>query len=209
MIHLPEWLAQQEQFLTPLFETAEDGLSVNTHLRGKEKNRLTLTRHPSFDAAMIGMVTAGLEEEDWQGFLYVMHTGEGNDLTPRYIGKAEKKGVTNPVSANLIRIASSPDKFGRWGYNKAYHVGELSHAVLGEAFRPGRAPGKYHRWAAALFETLEPPKLRVPVSMSLIPWRDGMRGPSGLIGSLAAVEYELIALAAAAYPEELLNVQGR
>lgn len=74
---------------------------------------------------------------------------------------------------------------------------------------PGRAPGKYHRWAAALFETLEPPTLRVPVSMSLLPWRDGGRGPSGLIGGLAAVEYELIALAAVAYPEKLLNVQGR
>ncbi|GGR61329.1 hypothetical protein GCM10008959_24140 [Deinococcus seoulensis] len=81
--------------------------------------------------------------------------------------------------------------------------------MLGEAFKPGRAPGKYHRWAAALFETLEPPKLQMPVSMSLIPWRDGLRGPSGMIGSLAAVEYELIALAAAAYPEALLNVQGR
>lgn len=209
MIHLLEWLAQQERYVTPLFDTAEDGLTVNTHLRGKEKTRLTLTRHPSFDAAMIEMVTAGLEEEDWQGFLYVLHTGAGDTMTPRYIGKAEKKGVKNPISANLVGIASNLSKFGRWGYNKAYHVGELSHAVIGTDFMPGSASGKYHRWAAALFETLDPPTLRVPVLMSLIPWRDGARGPSGLVGSLAAVEYELIALAAVAYPEELLNIQGR
>lgn len=209
MIHLSEWLAQQERHVTPLFETTEDGLTVKTHLRGKEKPRLTLTRHPRFDAAMIEMVTAGLEEEGWQGFLYVLHTGEGDNLTPRYIGKAEKQGVKNPVSANLAKIASNHDKFGRWGYNKAYHIGDLSHAVLGEAFTPGQAPGKYHRWAEALFETLNPPTLRVPVSMSLIPWRDGARGPSGLIGSLASVEYEVIALAAVAHPDELLNVQGR
>lgn len=209
MIHLPKWLAQQERYVTPLLDTADDGLTVNTHLRGKERTRRALTRHPSFDAAMIEMVTAGLTDDAWQGFLYVLHTGESDQLTPRYIGKAEKKGVKHPVSANLVRIASNADKFGRWGYNKAYHIGELSHAVLGEAFVPGHALGKYHRWAAALFETLDPPKLRVPVSVSLVPWRDDTRGPSGLIGSLAAVEYELIALAAVAYSDELLNVQGR
>ncbi|MGM9322245.1 hypothetical protein [Deinococcus aquaticus] len=209
MIRLQDWLALQEQHTAPLLDTESDELKVHTHQRGRSLDRRTLTRHPTFDRAMIEMVAAGLDEDDWQGFLYVMHTGQGDALIPRYIGKAEKKGVKHPVSANLVRLHSDPSKFGRWGYNKAYHVGELSHAVFGEAFTSGKASANYLRWAAALFVTLDPPVLRAPLWMTLIPWRDGHRGPSGLIGSLAAVEYEVIALAAAAHPAELLNVQGR
>lgn len=46
-------------------------------------------------------------------------------------------------------------------------------------------------------------------AVHLIHWRRGQSSPSGLLGSVAAVEYELIALAAAQYPVELLNTQGR
>ncbi|GAA4012573.1 hypothetical protein GCM10022631_25390 [Deinococcus rubellus] len=182
---------------------------VRTHLRGKNRNHLTLTCHPNFDAAMMEMVEAGLLDPDWYGFLYVMHIGAGELLIPRYVGKAEKKGVKHEISANLMRIRHSPDKFGRWGYNSAYHLGELSHAVLGEAFKPGLPQKNYGRWRNALFAQTSPPILRAPVWVHLMPWRSGSRGPSGLIGSVAAIEYEVIALAGAAHASELLNVQGR
>jgi hypothetical protein len=209
VIRLQDWLAAQPKHTAALFETEADSLTVHTHTRGKAQDRLTLTRHPEFDQAMIEMVEGGLSDPDWHGFLYVMCTGAGAALIPRYIGKAEKKGVKHDVSVNLVRLRTDPSKFGRWGYNSAYHFGELSHAVLGEAFKPGKHAGSYGRWGEALFASLMPPVLREPVFIHLIPWRTNARGPSGLIGSVAAVEYELIALAAAEYPVELLNTQGR
>lgn len=209
MIRLQEWLAAQPKYTAALFETHADGITVQTHRRGASQDRLTLTRHPEFDLTMIEMVESGLIDPDWLGFLYVMFTGSGAALIPRYIGKAEKKGVKNDISVNLVRLRTDPTKFGRWGYNSAYHIGELSHAVFGDAFKPGKHKGNYGRWRDALFATTVPPVLREPVFVHLIPWRTGDRGPSGMVGSVAAVEYELIALAAAAYPAELLNTQGR
>lgn len=209
MIRLQEWLTAQPKHTAALFKTGADGLTVQTHGRGKTLNRLTLTRHPEFDRAMIEMVEGGLSDPDWHGFLYVMFTGAGETVIPRYIGKAEKKGVKNDISANLVRLRSDPSKFGRWGYNSAYHIGELSHAVLGDAFKPGPHKGSYGRWRDALFASTVPPVLREPVFIHLIPWHGDARGPSGMVGSVAAVEYELIALAAAAHPSELLNKQGR
>lgn len=203
------WLAAQEKLTAPLFDTENDGVTVRTHRRGRHLDRVTLTRHPAFDAAMINMVETGLQDPEWHGFLYVMHTGTGESLVPWYIGKAEKRGVKNDVSANLIRIRTDHAKFGRWGYNRAYHIGELSHAVLGEAFGPGLPARSYGRWRDALFEAVEPPRLKAPVYVHLIPWRTGMRGPSDLLGSVAAVEYEVIALAAHAFPDVLLNTHGR
>ena len=46
-----------------------------------------------------------------------------------------------------------------------------------------------------------------PVFVTLVSWRDGMRGSSGLIGSVPAVEKELIALCSEG--SCLLNVDGR
>lgn len=209
MMPVTAWLAAQEKLTAPLFDTEDDGVTVRTHRRGTHLDRVTLTRHPAFDAAMIDMVEAGLRDPEWHGFLYVMQTGAGESVVPRYIGKAEKRGVKNAVSANLLRIRTDHAKFGRWGYNRAYHIGELSHAVLGEAFGPGTPARSYVRWRDALFEAVHPPTLKVPVQMHLIPWRTGMRGPSGLVGSVAAVEYEVIALAAHAFPDHLLNIHGR
>ncbi|AIZ45127.1 hypothetical protein QR90_08445 [Deinococcus radiopugnans] len=209
MTGIQTWLDRQTRHTAPLLATEADGLTVQTHLQGRERKRLTLTRHPDFDAIMIDMVEAGLQDPAWQGFVYVMFTGPEDHLVPRYIGKAERRGVRNTLSANLARIRTNMDKFGRWGYNSAYHLGELSHAVLAGAFKPGPPKRNYTRWRDALFVSSHPPVLRTPVCVHLLPWRCGMRGPSGLVGSVAAVEYELIALAGAAYPAELLNTRGR
>jgi hypothetical protein len=83
----------------------------------------------------------------------------------------------------------------------------LSQALFGfKAYRP--ATQKYKRWAAKLFETFDPPRLREKVCLYLAPWPDGSAGPSGLAGSLAAVEKEVIALASVQFAECLLNVDG-
>jgi hypothetical protein len=97
--------------------------------------------------------------------------------------------------------------FARWGDGVAYHVGDLSQVLFGfKAYR--RATRKYKRWAAALFETFDPPRLRALVSLYLAPWRGSSAGPSGLAGSLAAAEKEVIALASVQFADCLLNVDG-
>lgn len=124
-----------------------------------------------------------------------------------YVGKAERKGVRNDLSANLASIRSNRHKFARWGDGIAYHVGDLSQAMFGfTAYRPPTR--KYMRWAATLFESFDPPRLRAMVSLYLAPWPEGAVGPSGLAGSLAAVEKEVIALASVQFADCLLNVDG-
>lgn len=45
----------------------------------------------------------------------MMFTRQNDDVMPLYIGKAESKGRSNPVSANIKDIARVKDKFARWG----------------------------------------------------------------------------------------------
>lgn len=145
------------------------------------------------------------------GFLYVMHVGEGENWRPLYIGKAECLGVRQEVSAKLANIRTNLGFFDLWGYDSAYHIGELSHAVFGKAFQTymGKPKKSYLRWAEALFQTLSPPVLREPVNVSLMPWRESSREPSRLLNRVDAAEYELIALGSAGYGATLLNTQGR
>lgn len=124
-----------------------------------------------------------------------------------YVGKAEKRGKNHTISVNLRNIRANHGFFARWGYNTDYHVGDLCHALFGfSAYQPPAQ--KYRRWAQVLFASLEPPTLRAPVTV-LLPWFEDSRGPSGLRGSVAAGEKEVIALASALHGEHLLNTDGR
>ncbi|WP_019588551.1 hypothetical protein [Deinococcus apachensis] len=190
----------------PLFDT--DGLLVRTHQRGREGDRRILTRSPEFEAAMIELLEEGLQDDAWQGLVYLMGVGDRNAFTPLYAGKAERRGKTHAISKNIANIRNLPDKFARCGYGLDYHVGDLSHAMFG--FPAYRGPtGKYRRWAEALFIATDPPVLRQPVHLLLLPWFKDSRGPSGLRGSVASAGKEVIALASALHPETLLNVDGR
>jgi len=91
----------------------------------------------------------------YDGLIYVMHTQEADGgVVPCYIGKSETVGKASGVlSANLQRLATDTSKFGRWGDNYAYHIGDLSSIVL-----PGHnvtvQTEKYRSWATALFECI-------------------------------------------------------
>lgn len=206
MLNLLDWLwSVPGHRLVRLFDADADGV-VRTKESGPERRRL-LCRSPEMEAAVIETVEAGLARDDWQGLLYVMGWGTAADFRPLYIGKAERRGVRNAVSGNLAGIRSNRHKFARWGDGLDYHVGDLSHALYEfRAYRPPSA--KYRRWAAALFAAVDPPRLRGPVSFYLAPWADGTAGPSGLSGSLAAVEKEVIALGSVQFGDTLLNVDG-
>lgn len=130
---------------------------------------------------------------------------------PLYVGKAGRYGRNGGVSANLAGIRTDAGKFARWGYNYAYHLGDLSAAAL-----PGHAPGKiipkYQRWAARLFADTPNavPRLRAPVRFWCTAWGPGSRNIWAEFGScpLAFAEYLLIGVAGLLFPGALLNDEG-
>lgn len=144
-----------------------------------------------------------------------MYTLDGDTLIPRYIGKAAKYGNDGEsLSNNLKNVRTNRTKFARWGNGYAYHIGDLSNAVLNhhdiEAYHTDRsAPGKYQQWAEELFINGSR-KLREPVYFWARPWRIDDTGPFyDFETKLEALEYYLIALAGSLYPEILLNTEGR
>ncbi len=196
MTKLQAWFRQHvtAQTTRPLFEE-RDLVVATTYYRTVP----VLKRHPDFDALMITTVEQGLQRDAWRGLVYVMHWQHDHEIIPLYIGKAERKGRTNPLSFNLRAIHTNQQAFGRWGYGLAYHIGDLSHVIFEwDAYK--KPDQKYRRWAERLFTRYHPP--------TLIGWEDGMCGPSGLASSVAAVEKEVIALAAHSYRTILLNIDG-
>lgn len=134
-----------------------------------------------------------------------MGVGDAGTFRSLCVGKAERRGVRHPISANLMNPRADRGKFARWGDGLDYHIGDLSHALFGwPAHRPPTQ--KYARWAQALFVDDDPPQLREPVKLYVLPWRTTSRGPSGLLGSLPAAEKEVIPLASAQHGHGLLNV---
>lgn len=205
MTVLDDWfrLNVREDNTAELF--AERDLVVDTFVHNSMRK---LQRSEAFDDLMISTVEAGLEREDWEGFLYVMHYRRGGEVLPLYIGKAERKGTTKPISYNLKNIRRNQHAFGRWGYGLAYHIGDLSHAMYQEkAYK--KPSKKYRRWADALFERFDPPVLKERVYVAIVSWHEELRGPSGLLGSVPAIEKEIISLASASHGDLLLNVDGR
>jgi hypothetical protein len=101
-------------------------------------------------------------------------------------------------------------KFARWGYNYAYHLGDLSAALL-----PGhRVLGtpKYARWSKALFECSPTPnpRLRFDVRFWCTAWGPEAVGiwPEFYPCPLAFAEYLLIGVAGVLFPNDLLNEEG-
>jgi hypothetical protein len=148
----------------------------------------------------------------YDGIIYAMHTRSSDGgVVPYYIGKAETIGKTSgTLSANLVRLDTDTSKFGRWGDNYEYHIGDLSAIVL-----PGHdavfQKGKYRRWANVLFEGIntDRPRLRQPVFFWVRAWRKDDVGIWPEFGPtrLSFLEYLLIGIASSIFPE-LLNHEG-
>jgi hypothetical protein len=74
-------------------------------------------------------------------------------------------------------------------YSRYYHIGDLG----GRGER--KFASKYRRWADRLFISDEPPRLRQEVSVALIDWFEGKRGPLRMPLSVSDAETEIIKLA--------------
>jgi hypothetical protein len=196
------WLRKRDVRLVPLFATDAQQVAA-TRAVGADQRRV-LRRHEEMEAAVIATVEEGLARPDWSGVLYVMGWGSTIEtFTPLYIGKAARRGKKNALSVNLRNLRSDKGKFARWGDGRAYHVGDLSAALFGQA--TGNATAKYQRWVEMLFVEHEPPRLRAPTYLALVPWYSGSVAPSGALRSVEDTEAELIDLALAEYEQSVLN----
>ena len=183
----------------PLF-AEEDGRVL---VLPREEKRL-LQRHPDFEALMIRTVEDGLKQDDWLGFVYVMHWPDGAGIVPLYIGMARREGRKHPLSANIANIRTNKNKFGRWGDGRAYHIGDLSHALFEFESYKGVDP-RYVRWIERLFTDPQSLVLRRPVRIALVSWHAGDIGPHGRQVNVRTLEQQLILLAQSHHSDRLLN----
>lgn len=131
---------------------APDG-SVEIFRYGRD-GRPMLRRSAAMEAILMETVEAILAAapSGAEGLTYMMHRlDERGRVVPLYVGKAGRHGRSGAaVSANIAAIRANTSRFARWGYNYAYHMGDLSAAAL-----PGHAASKvqpkYARWARRLF----------------------------------------------------------
>jgi len=201
----------------PLFDTLS-GLAVKTKQIGKPTLRSILCRSPEMDA-LIRAECAKLID-DWKqktfsydGLIYMMLAEEPEGVVPLYIGKAETigKGDGN-LSDNIKNVGTSTWLFARWGDNRAYHIGDLSAAVL-PGHDPKRINYKYIDWAGSLFEkhSTDAPVLKRQVFFWTKAWSSKNLGPWVEFGptKLTFLEYLLIGLASSAFGDVLLNREGR
>ena len=153
--------------------------------------------------------TSGIAHD---GILYMMLAEAPEGLAPLYIGKAETfgRGKGN-LSANISDLATGHGKFGRWGYNYAYHLGDLS-AVTCLGHPDSKTTAKYTAWRDTMFSvTQEKVKLQMEVSFWATLWGPECQsiwknyGPT----KLAFEEYLLIGVASDVFPDLLLNREGR
>jgi hypothetical protein len=208
MSRLRAWLSglPDVQYV-PLFLTG-DRLVVQTRACRPEKR--LLCRSPQMERAIIDLVAHGLTQPSWRGILYVMAWGSRESLRPLYIGKAGRYGKTaGNISGNLVNVATDKNKgkFARWGDGSAYHIGALSQAIFGwTAYKD--AGQKYERWAEVLLTERDPPRLRAPTHLFVVPWHEGQRGPEGSACTLEEAETQTINVAIEEFEDVVLNVQG-
>jgi hypothetical protein len=157
--------------------------------KGKTRMRKVLCRSYAMEVIMRREAKKVVDDHgnataQYDGIIYIMHIDSPNGVVvSRYIGKSETVGKTSGIlSVNLSRLETDKSKFGRWGDNYAYHIGDLSSALL-----PGHEiavqPLKYQHWAQALFEGIkvERPRLRQPVFLWVKAWRkDEIGGLAGI-----------------------------
>jgi hypothetical protein len=212
---LREWKDAYELFnqRVPLFAATED-LTVETKAYGYD-DRPILAR--SDEADNLIRKEANKVVTDWQndseqfeGLLYILLNEDGEML---YVGKAGKYGRDGEkLSANLKNLSTSTSKFARWGDGYAYHLGELSAAVLNhhtreDVNRDEPPKPKYQAWNDAMFK--EGRELKEQVYLWVRAWQQSDKGMHGFENSLETVEKQLIDMASHVAPDTLLNIEGK
>lgn len=158
----------------PLFQGSEN--IVETFPYGTN-NRIMLKRSSSMESCLINEVEKVLTDYieqtgKYDGLIYMMFWKKDNKITPLYIGKSEKYGKSGgDLSINIKNIGQNKTNFCRWGYNYAYHIGDLS-AVVCLGHPEIKILNKYSKLVALIFENypVEEPVLKAPVCFWIKAW---------------------------------------
>ena len=198
----------------PLFDNL--GGIVSTFQYGKD-HRLILKRALEMETLVIKEVEKVIEDyqqntNKYEGLIYMMYWVENQRAIPLYIGKSEKFGkVGNNLSENIKNIRNNKAFFSRWGYNYAYHIGDLS-AVVCINHNKEKLNPKYTKWAEKLFVNWPSayPQLKQETYFWIYAWSNGDVAIWQDFGatSLTFLEYLLIGVAGVLFPDHLLNREG-
>ncbi|MGD9310023.1 MAG: hypothetical protein PVG51_12825 [Desulfosarcina sp.] len=200
----------------PLFNVTNRSVSILTIGRGP--GRHVLQRSAAMDKLIVSEVQKVNDDHKkglgrYDGLIYLMYKMRGDLVIPVYVGKALKhrQGTDDRLSATLQAIERNQDKFCRWGYGYAYHVGGLS-AIVCPGHPDEKKAQKYVRWADRLFKNhpSKKPKLKAPVYFWIKAWKKGETGiwPDFGPTTLTFLESLLIGIAADLFPHQLLNDGG-
>ncbi|MZP30420.1 hypothetical protein GTO91_11920 [Heliobacterium undosum] len=189
MLLLNKWLCNaSEHRFEPLFSVSKD-LRVEIKSSENTEKRL-LARSPEVERAIISTIEEGFRRDDWEGILYILGIGQLPKFQGIMVSITDKHGIKNEINENIKNIKSNYNKFGRWGDGLDYHIGDLSHAIF--QFQAYRKPKKrYLDLAQQLFASFEPPVLKSPVYLYILPWYADSVGPFGIRHSLRELKKEL------------------
>jgi hypothetical protein len=200
-----------------LFDADNLGIVTKREI-GQKKRRHVFCRSSDMENLVVSEVDKLVS--DWEsgthkydGLIYMMYRLKKDKILPLYIGKTETigRGEGN-LSANIKNLRRDKSKFARWGDNYAYHIGDLSAAVL-PGHNPAKISRKYQEWGRALFTDIqvEHPKSKEPVHFWTRAWSSKEIGIWEDFGPtrLTFLEYLMIGVASSAFPESLLNIEGR
>ncbi len=205
----------------------EDGVSLFSGKNGVvdvtnygSSGRPVLKRSAQMERVVVSEVAKVISDfeaggDQYDGLIYMMFWSEDGQVLPLYIGKTEKYGKSENLSANIrsVRLRGNGQiggdaYFARWGYNRAYHLGDLSGVVL----EGHRSPKKYLRWASQLFEEFptQRPKLTRATYFWCKAWDAREAGIWEEFGptNLTFLEYLLIGVASDLFPQYVLNNEG-
>lgn len=198
----------------PLFDMKDGQVTVMPYGRD---DRLVLKRSTQMEALMRDLGNQLIKEHQdsrvtHDGILYMMLSRRDGGIEPLYIGKAETFGKGNGnLSANISDLAKGHGKFGRWGYNYAYHLGDLS-AVTCAGHPENKSTTKYKAWRDKLFNVQDD---RVTAESEILFWAtlwdSNCQSVWQQYGStkLAFEEYLVIGVASDVFPNSILNREGR
>jgi len=197
-----------------LFDVDEN-LNVNTILYGK--NKFVLKRSSSMEIQLITEVNKTIKDYNdksliYDGLIYMMYKKIDNNIVPLYIGKSEKFGKNKQnLSINIKDIEKNNGKFCRWGYNYAYHIGDLSAVVL-NGHSESKITNKYTSWANSVFKETKTnhPQLKTNIYFWIKAWSNKDIGLWNEFGktSLTFLEYQMIGVCSKLFPNDLLNFEG-
>lgn len=195
----------------PLFQTNGDIVEVFQYGTSKRQILKRSNQMESLVKEQVSIVVDDFKKvtDTYDGLIYMMFWKQDGQVIPLYIGKAEKFGKKGGNLSENIKGDSG--KFCRWGYNYAYHIGDLSAIVCPDHLELKKTK-KYTKWAEMLFEKTQTvhPKLKETTYFWISPWSRDWPGVWKEFGetSLTFLEYLLIGLASEVFPDSLLNEEG-